>query len=417
MQILLTMLLLISVVGCGVDELSARLPSAQGSFGNETRPPTGYYRALLASRFNVKDMAGTDYSKVFLNFGGGEVFRGFEKNESFLLCNDSVTINPAALTVGEQEAIFDEVRNFFNVEDVPLDLVLDEPLRGDYSTVHIGGWHHSLGCRGHKVLGSAPSDHGNVNPADVGFVFNNTQELLPRAIAHVVGRMNGLPLQNQAHDSVMGRHISAHTPLTLSEQERQILREQHNATAHIAGDELPGEIFIDTISATLDELDADEVLDIKPLQGELRVLVPAEVKLPALARALTAIHVLGFDSDTFKKSNKWSKIKSILGKVLKNTILNSITKHKDVRGNVAESISEVLGNTLRKDKDTQERRLTRLPDLSTLLEIDTLTSRAQLFPMMQAQRQWLDHNLTGTEHDSMLSLLKVGYFQRLTEMP
>ena len=209
MQTLLTMLLLVSMVNCGVDELSARLPSAQGNFGNEVRPPMDYYRALLATRVNDNSTSKASYGKVFLNFGGGEIFKGFDKNQSFLPCDKSVVISPATLTMREQESIFDEVRNLFNAEDVPLDLVLDEPLTGDYSTVHIGGWYHSLGCRGQAVLGTAPSDHGNVNPADVGFVFNNERKLLPRAIAHVVGRMSGLPLQNQADDTIMGRQISA----------------------------------------------------------------------------------------------------------------------------------------------------------------------------------------------------------------
>ena len=416
MQTLLTMLLLVSMVNCGVDELSARLSSVQGNFGNEVRPPMDYYRALLTARVNDNITSNASYGKVFLNFGGGEIFRGFGKNQSFIPCDTSVVISPAVLTIEEQESIFDEARNLFNTEDVPLALVLDEPLTGDYSTVHIGGWYHSLGCRGQAVLGTAPSDHGNVNPADVGFVFNNERELLPRAIAHVVGRMSGLPLQNQANN-IMGRHISAHTPLVLSEQERQILRNQHSTAARIAGDDLPGEIFISAISTTLGELDADEVLDITPLQGELRVLVPAAVKLPALARALSAIHALGLDREDFnKKSGKWGKIKSALGKVLKKTLIKSVQKPRDVRANVSSSIADVLGDAWQKNKKTQARRLRRLPNLTSLLELDALTESAQLFPMLQAHRQLLNHQ-HGTEHDSMLSLLKVGYFQRLAEMP
>ena len=416
MQILLVMSLLVAMAGCGVDELSSRLSSTQGSFGNEIRPPAGYYRTLLADRFN-NDSSGVTHSKIFLNFGGSEIYRGFDKNESFIPCNKRVSISPASLTSREQESIFDEVRNLFNAEDVPLDLVLDEPLSGDYSTVHIGGWHHSLGCRGQAVLGYAPSDHGNVNPADIGFVFNNTQNVLPRAIAHVVGRISGLPLQSQAQDTIMSRHIHAHTPMVLSEQERQILRSQHTATVHIGSDELPGEIFISTVSETLDELDADEILDISPLQGELRALVPASVKLPALSRSLSALHVLGFDHEAFKKRSKWNKLKSILGKVLKKTIVRSIQKPRDMRGNVAKSIADVLGNTQDERNNKRDRRLTRLPDLTRLLELDNLTNNAQLFPMLQAHRQLLDHNLSGAEHDSMLSLLKVGYFQRLATMP
>ena len=260
------------------------------------------------------------------------------------------------------------------------------------------------------MLGSAPSDHGNVNPADIGFVFNNTPNVLPRAIAHVVGRISGLPLQSQAQDTIMSRHIHAHTPMVLSEQERQILRSQNSATVHIGSDELPGEIFISTVSETLDELDSDEVLDISLLERELRVLVPDTVKLPALARSLSAIYVLGLDHEAFKKRSKWNKVKSILGKVLKKTIIRSVQKPRDVRGNITKSIADVLGNNEDRSNNRQDRRLTRLPNLTSLLELDNLTNNAQLFPMLQAQRQLLDHNLSGIEHDSMLSLLKLVIF-------
>ena len=67
MQILLVMLLLVSVIGCGADELSTRLSSTHGSFGNEIRPPTNYYRALLADRFNRRQHSG-DPQQDFLEF-------------------------------------------------------------------------------------------------------------------------------------------------------------------------------------------------------------------------------------------------------------------------------------------------------------------------------------------------------------
>lgn len=144
MQTLLMIVLFSATLSCGVDELSARLPAARGSFGGEVRPPLDYYRTLLAARFSAKHDRRSP-GKIFLNFSGGEVFKGFDKKESFLPCNKKVVINPAPLGIGAQTSIYDELAEFFNAEDVPLDLVLDEPLEGEYSTVHIGGWYHSLG--------------------------------------------------------------------------------------------------------------------------------------------------------------------------------------------------------------------------------------------------------------------------------
>ncbi len=420
MQILLMIVLLMSALSCGVDEFSARSPFARGSFGGEVRPPVDYYRSLLAARFNASNKS-TPHGKVFLNFSGGEVFRGFDKKESFLPCNKKVVISSASIGMGEQESIYDELAEFFNAEDIPLDLVMDEPFEGDYSTVHIGGWYHSLGCRGQPVLGSAPSDHGNVNPADIGFVFNAELELLTPAIAHVIGRMIGLPLQNQADDTIMGRHIDNNTPLVLNEQARQILRTQRTAAARIASDELPGNVFISAIGSVLDEIEQDEVLDISMLQAELLLIVPEEVKLTGLARSLTAIHMLGLDGYDFKKSGKWGKVKDVLTDVLKETVIKSVKKPNDVGNNVSSSISDVLNDVLGNNKNDrqniQNRHLTELPNLAVLLELDNLISPAQLFPILQVQRQLIERDFSGAEYDSMQSLLKLGYFQRLSELP
>lgn len=420
MHMLLMTMLLIFVLSCGVDDFYARSPSAQGSFGGEVRPPADYYRALLVARFHQQHDNSTDvnYNKVFLNFGGGEVFRGFGKNESFLPCNESVVISPAQLNIKTQESIYDELADFFNTESAHLDLVLDEPLSGDYSTVYIGGWPHALGCREQAVLGSAPSDRGNVNPADVGFVFNTEEELMARAIAHVIGRMLGLPVQNQADDTIMARHIDTHTPLAFNEQARQILRNQHYAAARVATDDLPGQVFVHAIGSVLDDIDPDEELDIRPLQAELRLIVPDEIKLPGLGRALTAIHMLGLEGGDFKKNGNWNKVKDALTSVFKKTIAKSIKNPRDVSGNVSSSIADVLGDAWGESKteNTAELRLTELPDLSALLELDALTDSAQLFPLLDAQRQMIDHNFNNAERASLQSLLKVGYFQRLHEL-
>ena len=419
MQMLLMTMLLIFVVSCGVDDFSARSPSAQGSFGGEVRPPADYYRALLVARFHQRhDNSADTHNKVFLNFGGGEIVRGFGKNESFLPCNKSAVISPAQLNIKTQESIYDELADFFNAEDAHLDLVLDEPLSGDYSTVHIGGWPHALGCREQALLGSAPSDRGNVNPADVGFVFNTDEELMPAAIAHVIGRMLGLPVQNQADDTIMARHIDTHTPLVLNEQARQTLHNQRRAAARVANDDLPGQVFVHAIGSVLDDIDPDEEVDIRPIQAELRLIVPDEIKLPGLERALTAIYMLGLESGDFKKNGNWNKVRDALTSVFKKAIAKSIKNPRDVSGNVSSSVADVLGNAWGKNKtnNTEEQRITELPDISALLELDALTDSAQLFPLLDAQRQMIDHNFNKMESSSLQSLLKVGYFQRIYEL-
>ena len=418
MQVLLLMIPLL--LSCGNDALSLRSPSAYGSFGSETRPPADYYRALLTARFNARPEARQNISpaKVFLHFGGAEVVRGFASDESFLPCNERAIVSPTALSIAAQEDVYDELAAFFRSEDVELDLVLDEPFSGDYSTLHVGGRYYALGCRGQEVLGAVPSDHGDVNPADIGFVFDRgheEQDLLTRAIAHAIGRMVGLPVHNREDTTIMGRQLRASTPLVLSEQERQIFRARHaDIFDHLLGDELPGEIFVNAVSTVLAEVDYDEVLDITPLQQQLRVIVPDAVQLPDLDRALTAVADLGLEAGDFRRNNSWRKIKRVFTSVLRKSVRKSIDQPSDLKGNVVSSIDDVFGDKLKDSKHTQ--RLTKLPDLSALLGLDTLAN-AQLFPLLTAHRQLLARTLDRQERDSMESLLKVGYFQRLHGIP
>lgn len=425
MKMLPFIMLSVFAASCGADELVLRSLSVQGSFGGEVRPPVGYYSALLAERFESSSRINTQAvprGKIFLNFAGGEVFKGFSSKESFLPCHERVHIASSSLTMQEQEGVYDELANFFDTEHVQLDLVIDEPLEGNYSTVHVGGWYDALGCRGQAVLGSAPSDHGNVNPADTGFVFSaeyREQNLVTRAVAHVIGRMIGLPVQNQ-QESLMGRNITAATPLRFNESARRVLKNQHNFIYdhRDRGGDLPGQLFVNTVGRVLTEIKDSDALDVTPLESQLRGIVPADIKLPGLGRALAALSALGLDKHGFQKNNKWeNKIKDVLTAVLKQSAAKSVKKPREVRDNVTSSISDVLGDAFGDGNSKRSTSLlTALPDVAALLELDHLSSSAQLFPLLNTHQQLIAKEFSGRDHESMQSLLKVGYFQRLHEL-
>ena len=89
----------------------------------------------------------------------------------------------------------------------------------------------------------------------------------------------------------------------------------------------------------------------------------------------------------------------------------------NVASSITDVLNDVLGNSKNDRQNRQNRRLTELPNLAVLLELDNLTSPAQLFPPLQVQRQLIERDFSGAEYDSMQSLLKLGYFQRLSELP
>lgn len=419
-------LLVLSVLflaGCGADEYSSRPFSSttrQGGFVEEIQPPRGYYERLMASRFAASGVGRKQTrEKFFLNFNGGEVSRGFSRKESFLPCTDKVFINQAGLSTVDQESIFTSVKNFFQTEKAKLGVVMEEPYNGEYSTVHIGGEFAALGCGGRELLGHAPSDLGNINAADVGFVFSanhSEPDLLTRGVIHAIGRMVGLRAVNSHHD-VMGLQVSADTALTLPQQARKALQGGNVYSSPSSFydhdyNSLPGQDFIDAVAEGLEGVGIGDEIDLTPLSGSMQDVLPADVGVPGLGRVLAAVVLL-----QKKESGIGSTLGDVLGSILKGSVTEVAKNPNDIPGGIAASVLDGLfGGS--QDRGTEKVQKTvvmvNLPDLASLMELDRFSSADELFFPLDRHLTNVSKDFAGDDLHSLRSMLKVAYFQRLT---
>ena len=140
--------------------------------------------------------AGIAATKLWINFNGATVAKGYEVGSSFMLCQASTTIAPiAALTSTDKATIVAAVQGYFTSAKVDLDVTSTKPSAGSYTTVIVGGSIADLGCADHGEYGASPLDLGNANKNDIAFAFAKTgisDQQLAVNIAHVAGHTYGL---------------------------------------------------------------------------------------------------------------------------------------------------------------------------------------------------------------------------------
>ena len=401
----LYLFLVVTVVACGDVILSTRdLPQqVQGNFLAEVVPPVDYYRQRLVNRFHNMEQQENNSRQFFINFQGGPIEQGVGARQSFLLCQQRTTVPATSFDHDAQMIVIGAIADFFTKHKLnnPPQIAIDRPQRGEYSTVYVGGsYHEVLGCRGEKknILGHAPTDDGDINPVDVGFVFDEhgDGDLLLRAIAHIIGRMSGLPVTNRS-DEVMSLTMSAVTPLRFSSQTlatREVKRSSSNGS-HLAGHD-----FLVTLAKELSETDEDDQdLSLSLVVERLRVGVPDSVETPGLERVLAVL---------LPKDNR-DKIsfKGILGQIARKTVAKKF-------GNTPASILDaILSRNNKGNKNSSQELL----DFSHLLELNQIDRLAELFPMLDQQLALTNKiTITADDRQSLHSVLKVGYFQRLTEI-
>lgn len=396
-------MLAVVLVACGDVTLSTReLPQqVQGNFLAEVVPPTNYYRQQLIRRFHNIDRPENNSRQFFINFHGEDIEQGVDDRQSFLVCRNQTTVPASRFDNAAQLVVVDAVADFFanhQLNNSP-QIVSDRPQQTEYSTVHVGGNHHQvLGCHDKKnVLGHAPTDEGDINPIDVGFVFDwhGDGDLLIRAIAHVIGRMSGLSA-NRRNDGVMSLTMSAVTPLRFGSQ--TLTTRQHKGSSS-TGSHFAGHNFLVTLASKLAETDdEDDDLQLSLFVEKLRWGMPKSVETPGLERVLAVL---------LPKKDKSNKIsfKGILGQIVRKTVAKKF-------GNTSASILDAVLSRKGKGK-TQSRDLL---DFSQLLELDRIDRPANLFPLLEQQLTLTDKIATADDRQSLHSVLKVGYFQRLTEI-
>ena len=396
--------LVATLVACGDVILSTReLPQqTRGNFLAEVVPPVDYYRQRLVNRFYNIEQQEDNSRHFFINFQGGHLEQGVEARQSFLLCQQRTTVPASRFDHDAQMIVIGAIADFFAKHKLnnSLQIAIDRPQQDEYSTVYVGGnYRDVLGCRGEEknVLGHAPTDDGDVNPVDVGFVFDEhgDGDLLLRAIAHVIGRMSGLSTTNRS-DEVMSLTMSAVTPLRFSSQTlatRQIERSSPNGS-HLAGHD-----FLVTLAKELSEADEeDQDLNLSLFVERLRVGVPDSVETPGLERVLAVM----LPKD---KSNKIS-FKGILGQIVRKTVAKKF-------GNTPASIFDAILSSNSKNKKASSQELL---DFAHLLELNQIDRFADLFPILDQQLSLTNKITTADDRQSLHSVLKVGYFQQLTRI-
>lgn len=220
------------LASCGNNNASSRTPNTSAAdntarVNDAVKPPRAYYDALLADRMLALDQNAISTTQVlWLNFKGATVQKGYNRDQSFIPCNNQSVIPDSGLSPADQKVVADKTAQFFSNAGVHIELTFDKPTSGDFTTMHIGGRYSNLGCLGGgSVLGISPLDDGNSNPNDVGFAFipqGQDLQTLAETVAHESGHTFGLD------------HVTAQTDLMYFSSTSQIVGFQ-NSTLESGG--------------------------------------------------------------------------------------------------------------------------------------------------------------------------------------
>jgi hypothetical protein len=195
--------LLVPALATSCDGPKVRSSSSGDALANpaardRVTPPQEFYANLLQRELDTIHLAPTASAAqtVYLEFNGATVEKGFNPGQSFLVCDDRAVIPPALVTLAEQTDIAQEVKHYFEEAGVAVNVVLQRPEIGAFTTAIIGGSMEDLGCKVEKALsGLAPFDVGNVSLSDLVFVFNRNNYdpvQLAKVIAHEVAHSYGV---------------------------------------------------------------------------------------------------------------------------------------------------------------------------------------------------------------------------------
>lgn len=193
--------------GCGAPHQPITSPSSsKSSSSNDSAvtndavtPPKEYYDALLADRMLALDqgtLATHSQQILWINFDGATVTKGYNRNQSFIVCAKTATIPVSGYSPTEQTQIVHQVAQYFSNAGVDVGITFDKPSVGDFTTLNVGGKYSDLGCgASSSTLGIAPFDVDNANPNDIGFAFvpaNKDLTIQALTIAHEAAHSFGL---------------------------------------------------------------------------------------------------------------------------------------------------------------------------------------------------------------------------------
>lgn len=201
-----TSLLITLLTSCGAPQHKEPNPSTNKNTGDNSAtvndavvPPQEYYDALLTDRMQALDQGSLNLRNqqiLWLNFNGATVNKGYNKDQSFIICSRSTTIPSSGYSTDDQAKIVKQVAQYFSNAGVDIAITYTKPTAGDFTTMIVGGKYADLGCgSSSSTLGIAPYDVDNANPNDIGFAFvPSNKDLITQAItiAHESAHTFGL---------------------------------------------------------------------------------------------------------------------------------------------------------------------------------------------------------------------------------
>lgn len=178
----------LGTIHCGSDDHSStRTDHASDALAGEgadqvLTPPQEYYDAVMRYELSLVDGASNAVAArptLFLDFDGGEVAKGYDINQSFIVCNNIAKLPASPFSTSEQDSIVGMVQEFYAKAGSNLLVSRTPPKERPYTTIMVGGSMADLGC-GERLgaFGIAPFDIGNTNRNDIGFVFTENQDVL-----------------------------------------------------------------------------------------------------------------------------------------------------------------------------------------------------------------------------------------------
>jgi len=396
--------LILLINSCGIEAPDApnqRSSDALAGTIMTSSPTTAYYDSILAKEFTEATsggfmLAGSDTSVIFLSFHGATVTQGYDKGQSYLVCSNSATIPKATYDGFQRAQILDAVKTYF--EGSAIEFLTAEPTSGDYTTIHLGGTYQDLGCRtGELLQGAAPFDIGNVNLSDTGFVFSKSISNIENVVAITLEVVkNTLGLQN-------GEKAVATMPT-------------------ISSDNLTGTEEIHSMARLLWKVDPATIIDITPMQHELDVLVPGDIKLDGFDRIITA--TLGAaqssaESDTSGASgglgDLFNGVTSIFTEVDPNTVsaVATMAGHPEI-AIAAQVLLPVVQNQASPNgqpADPTSPNQSLVPDYATMLGLRSISSMNELIANFWAHMEIIKADYSGDDLKALRSLLIVSYSQ------
>jgi hypothetical protein len=302
-------------------------------------PPKDYYDYLLTSAFDQvdRDQIVSRFAlpqAVWVNFEGGTVPRGYLPGQSYLVCGAAAVIPPLGSSPADQAEVVKKVQELFTSVGANLTVSSSKPSVGEFTTIYVGGSHIDLGCPEAKGrLAVAPFDPGNVNRADVGFVFAaaaSSPLSLAQMIARTAGHSFGLDQVSNPQDIMYALGLSPSAVFTVSPlsggmavQDAPLILRQVLTTPWISSNPpmtpgapafpqpplylpgigyvplgvpvVPGMLQIATLSQLTSTLGASQIVDISGLNGVIRSTfsqISNQTSLAGLERVATVLSLL-----------------------------------------------------------------------------------------------------------------------------